>query len=100
MEVSSLSTEGIGSNHCLGLEAVSADWTTQFDLTQRRHGTLSSLLDNGRGNFCAIFNFNCGTISFFVESRVEKLLLKNFSQRIFSHPLSAPRSTQYHKPGC
>jgi hypothetical protein len=46
MEVSALTAEGVGGDHRLGLKAVSTDWTTQFDLTQRRHGTLASLLNS------------------------------------------------------
>jgi hypothetical protein len=44
MKIRSLPPEGVGRDHRLGLKAVSADWTTQFDLTQCRHGTLALLL--------------------------------------------------------
>jgi hypothetical protein len=44
VKISALPSKGVGRDYRLGLKAVSADWTTQFDLTQRRHGTLVSLL--------------------------------------------------------
>jgi hypothetical protein len=46
MKIGPLPSKGVGRDHRLGLKAVSADWTTQFDLTQRRHGTLASLLNS------------------------------------------------------
>jgi hypothetical protein len=91
VKVGSLPAEGVGRNHRLGLEAVSANWTTQFDLPQRRHSPLASLLFHARGNFCARYKFN---------QRSSSLLLKKFSQRIFSHPSSALRSISQHEPGC
>jgi len=54
MEIGSLSTEGVCSYNCLGLEAVSADGAAQIDLTQRSHDTLFITPVSSRGNFCAI----------------------------------------------
>jgi hypothetical protein len=84
VKVSALSPESIGGDHRLGLKAVSAYWTTQFDLTQRRHGTLSQL---------RILQEEIFVPHIISIERSSSLLLEISCQRIFSHPSSVLRST-------
>jgi hypothetical protein len=92
MKIRSLSAKGVGCHHRLRPEAVSADWTAELYLTKRCHGIplqYSPLIE--RGNFCAMQRFHSKALS---------LLLEISCKSIFSHPLSASRSTPYHEPGC